>query len=106
MNEEDFKMCCFFASLVFFGPRLAFLVYWLISPVRVNTALANLNFPWLVGILGLVFAPWTMLMWVLVFPMNGWDWIWVGFGVGADIASYLGGYHNRRQVPMYPEAAP
>ena len=99
-------MCCFFASLVFFGPRLAFLVYWLLVPVRVNTALANLNFPWLVGILGLVFAPWTMLMWVLVFPMNGWDWIWVGFGVGADIASYLGGYHNRRQVPMYPETAP
>jgi hypothetical protein len=99
-------MCCFFTSLVFFGPRLAFLVYWLFAPVRVNAALANLNFPWLVGILGLVFVPWAMLMWVLVFPMDGWDWIWVGLGLGADIASYVGGYHNRRQVPMYPETAP
>ena len=28
------------AALIFFGPRLAFLVYWLIAPVRVSTAVA------------------------------------------------------------------
>jgi hypothetical protein len=94
-------MCCFFAALLFFGPRLGFLVWWLIAPVRVNTALANFNLPWLVGICGLIFAPWTMLMYTIVFPLNGFDWIWIGLAIGADIVSYTGGYHNRKQVPGY-----
>jgi hypothetical protein len=94
-------MCCFFSSLVFFGPRLAFLVYWLIAPIKVNLAYATFNFPWLVGLLGLIFAPWTSLMYVLVFPLNGFDWIWIGFGLAFDIFSYVGGYHNRKQVPYY-----
>ena len=54
-----------------------------------------------VGILGLIFAPWTVLMYVLVFPMNGFDWIWVGLAIGADVVSYIGGYHNRQSVPGY-----
>ncbi len=37
-------MCCFFTALVFFGPRLGFLVYWLLVPVRVTTAFATLIF--------------------------------------------------------------
>ena len=24
-------MCCFFTTLLFFGPRLAFLIYWLVN---------------------------------------------------------------------------
>jgi hypothetical protein len=24
----------------------------------------------------------------------------------ADVASYVGGYHNRKSVPMYPDTAP
>jgi hypothetical protein len=94
-------MCCFFASLMFFGPRLAFLVYWLLAPVRVSAAFASFNFPWLVGILGLVFVPFTTLMFVLIFPLNGFDWIWLGLGLMVDIMGYVGGYHNRSQVPGY-----
>jgi hypothetical protein len=99
-------MCCFFASLLFFGPRLAFLVYWLIWPARITLSFATFNFPWLVGLLGLIFAPWTSLMYVVIFPLNGFDWIWLGLGIAADVASYVGGYHNRRQVPYYPTTAP
>ncbi len=64
----------------------------------VTLAFANFNFPWLVGIVGLIFAPWTALMYVLIFPLNGFDWIWLGFGLACDIAGYVGGYHNRKQV--------
>ncbi len=39
----------FLHCLVFFGPRLGFLVYWLIAPARVNLSLAAFNFPWLVA---------------------------------------------------------
>src|SRR5512138_2961023 len=94
-------MCCFFATLMFFGPRLGFLVWWFLAPVRVNAALASFTFPWLVSIAGLMFAPWTMLMYTIVFPLNGFDWIWIGLAIMADVASYIGGYHNRQQVPGY-----
>ena len=94
-------MCCFFTALVFFGPRLGFLVYWLIAQPMVNRALAVFNFPFVVGLLGLIFLPWTMLMYVIIFPIDGFDWIWLGFGVMADVFSYVGSYHNREQVPGY-----
>jgi hypothetical protein len=99
-------MCCFFTSLLFFGPRLAFLVYWLIAPVRVNLSLAGFNFPWLASLLGLIFVPWTILMYAIVFPLNGFDWLWIGLGLAADIAGYIGSYHNRQRVPGYPEKDP
>ena len=99
-------MCCFFTALVFFGPRLGFLVYWLLAPMRVSAALNVFNFQWLVGILGLIFAPWTILMYVIVFPLNGFDWIWLGLGIAADVFGYVGAYHNRKQVPGYPENDP
>ena len=94
-------MCCFFIALFAFGPRLAFLVYWLIAPVRVSAAFGTFNFPWLVGVLGLIFVPWTTLMYVLIFPLNGFDWIWLGLGIAADIATYSSGVYKRKQVPGY-----
>ena len=97
-------MCCFFVTLLFFGPRLALLVYWLFLPLKVTTAFEAFNFPFLVSILGLIFVPWTTLMYVIVFPLNGWDWIWIGLAISADIFSYVGGYHNRARVPGYSDA--
>ena len=94
-------MCCFFAALLFAGPRLGFLVWWLVAPVRVNLALQSFNLPWLVSILGLIFAPWTILMYTIVFPLNGFDWVWIGLALGADIVSYTTQYQNRHKVPAY-----
>ena len=75
-------MCCFFTALVFFGPRLGFLVYWLLAPVRVScgSSMFSTSNGWWVC-LGLIFAPWTSLMYVIVFPLNGYDWIWLGLGL-------------------------
>jgi len=42
-------MCCFFTALVFFGPRLGILIWWLIRPVYVNTGVGG---NWLLAILG------------------------------------------------------
>jgi hypothetical protein len=99
-------MCCLFATLVFFGPRLGFLVYWLIAPLRINAAFQNFNFPFMVSLLGLIFAPWTMLMYVSIFPLNGYDWVWLGFGIMADVAGWIGGYAHRQSVPGYPANDP
>jgi len=99
-------MCCFAATFMLLGPRFAFLVYWLARPVKVAAAFAQFNLAWLVGWLGLLFAPWTTLIYVLVFPLNGFDWVWMGLGIAADVASYMGGYAHRRRAPGYPEKDP
>jgi hypothetical protein len=96
-------MCCFFTALVFFGPRLGFLVYWLLAPIRVNAAFAAFNLPWLVGLASLIFAPWTALMYVRS-PAERLGL--TSARIMADLASYLGGYHNRQAVPGYPVSAP
>ena len=92
-------MCCFFTTLLFFGPRLAFLIYWLVPVGRVKIFLAFNTWIW--PLLGLIFLPWTILMYVIVFPVGGFDWIWLGLAFAADIAGYVGGARNRNRVPGY-----
>ena len=89
-------MCCFLAALLFFGPRLAILVWWLFQPARISMAFDG----WILPILGLIFLPWTLLMYLIVFPggVVGFDWLILGLGLLADI----GGYRQRRDVPYYP----
>jgi hypothetical protein len=52
-------------------------------------------------LLGFLFLPWTVLMYVLVARggIGGFDWIWLGLGLLADIGSYGGGgYGNRDRI--------
>jgi hypothetical protein len=100
-------MCCIFMSLLFFGPRVAFLIYWLIPYGRIQTALAFNTWIW--PLLGVIFLPWTTFMWVLVYGVNGivgFDWVWIGLALLGDIATYTGGVYKRREVPYYPTTAP
>lgn len=92
-------MCCFFSALLFFGPRLAFLVYWLIPAGRLKIFVAFDTWIW--PLLGLIFLPWTTLAYVIFFPIIGFDWLWVGLALLADIAGYAGGARNRRSIPGY-----
>jgi hypothetical protein len=92
-------MCCLFAVLVFLGPRVAGVLWWLLRPGQWSLAFNN-NLIW--PILGLVFLPWVTLMYVLVAPagVQSWDWLWLGLALVGDIAGYTGGYQNRGKVPM------
>ncbi len=90
-------MCCFFTALVLFGPRLAILVWWLLQPLRWQAAFET----WFWPFFGFIFVPWTTLMYVLVASggIVGFDWIWLGLGLLADIASYGGGgWGNRSRL--------
>ena len=99
-------MCCLFTTLVLFGPRLGILVWWLLEPGRWNLAFQSFLWPFL----GFLFLPWTTLMYVAVYTiwspgLQGFDWIWLGLGLLADISSYTGGaYGNRNQIPGYGRA--
>ena len=97
-------MCCIFLTLTFLGPRVGFLVWWLLQPLRINAAFNTFIWP----LLGLIFLPWTTLMYLIVFPggVNGWDWLWIGLSVAADLATYTSGAYKRKEVPYYPSTAP
>lgn len=90
-------MCCFFTTLVLLGPRFAILIWWLIRPAYYNLVFNT----WIWPLLGLIFLPWTTLMFLIVggSPLVGFDWVWMGLAVIADIASYGGGaYGNRDRI--------
>ncbi len=90
-------MCCFFTALLLAGPRLAVLVWWIISPAYIAAAFDS----WFWAILGLIFLPWTILMYLVIFPggIVGFDWIILGLGIFADMAGYFGSYRNKARVP-------
>jgi len=94
-------MCCLFTTLVLLGPRVAGAIWWLVQPARWQAAF---NGSWLWPLLGLIFVPWLTLMFVIVAPLGivGFDWVWLGLALVADIASYSGGgYGNRNRIPGY-----
>lgn len=92
-------MCCLFMILVLLGPRFADAIWWLVNPALWSRAFKG---AWLWPILGIIFVPWTTMMYVLVFPggVTGWDWLWIGLAVASDIMWYVGGGFRKR-VPGY-----
>lgn len=94
-------MCCFLTALVFFGPRLAILVWWLIRPVYVGAAFDSV----LLSLLAFLFIPWTVLMYLIIYPggiVGFWEWLLLILGIVADVASYSGGiWGNRETIPGY-----
>ena len=91
-------MCCLFTSLVVLGPRFAGAIWWLVNPALWNRAFSS----WIWPLLGLIFLPWTTLMYVIVFPggIVGLDWLWMALAVVADIMWYTGAA-ARKRVPGY-----
>ncbi len=92
-------MCCFFATLVLLGPRVGLLLFWLFPYGQIRFSLAFNSFIW--PFLGLLFLPWTTLMYVIIFPITGFDWILMIAALFSDLASYSGGaYSNRSRLPI------
>lgn len=86
--------CCLFAIMLAGAPRLAFLVWWLFQPVRMQATFTSFFWP----LLGVLFIPWTTLMYVIVFPagITGFDWLWLGLALAVDISTYAGNYRARQ----------
>jgi hypothetical protein len=88
------------------APRLVLLIAWIWSP-RWELVFADTS--WFLGLLGFIFLPYTLIMYVLVWSVGGvggWDWLWIGMGVVLDLMKWGVIGNSRKGVPGYPESAP
>ena len=88
-------MCCFLTVLFFLGPRIAGIIWWLVQPVRWNAAFSS----WIWPVLGLIFLPWTTIMYVAVAPggITGiFEWGFLILAFVIDIGAYTGGGYGNR----------
>jgi len=85
--------CCVFAIMLAGAPRLAFLIWWVVQPVRMQATFTSFLWP----LVGVLLAPWTTIMYVLVFPagINGFDWLWLGLAAAVDVSTYVGNARAR-----------
>ena len=72
-------MCCFLTVFLFLGPRFANVIWWIANPARWDLAFSSVVWP----ILGIIFAPWTTIMYMLFFVggITGFEWFWIVLAV-------------------------
>jgi hypothetical protein len=91
---------CLFAILAAMFPRVAFGIYWIARPTAVDAAFGTFIWP----LLGLIFLPFTTLMYVILWSpgkgITGTDWLWIGIAVLLDLGHYTySAYGNKDQIP-------
>ena len=98
-------MPCLFAMVAGMFPRLGTFIVWLARPTMFSAAFSG---SWLWPILGIIFLPFTTLMYVILWSatgLTGWDWFWLVLAVGIDVMHYSStAYSNRNQIPGYKPA--
>jgi hypothetical protein len=87
--------CCLFAVLLAGAPRIAFLLWWVFQPLRMQATFGN----WFWPLLGVIVLPWTTIMYVIVAPggLNVFDWIFLALAVAVDLSTYAGNARARMQ---------
>ena len=93
---------CLLAIAAAFAPRLVLIIMWIVGP-RVNAAFNT----WIWPLLGIIFLPYTTIMYVLVWNpvtgVSGWDWLWIALGVWLDIMKWSRIAENRQNIPGYSQ---
>ena len=93
-------MGCLFLLVALVSPRLGIIFLWAFT----NYVSRSFD-TWIWPLLGLIFLPWTTLLYILVAaPAGGitfWGWLFVALGLLMDIGSHLNSYGSRGQAQMY-----
>ena len=107
-------MGCLLVLLSAFAPRLIVVFAWIARPTYFDAVFDT----WIFPLLGLIFLPFTTLIWLLVGAppqgVAGWDWLWVALAVLLDLSHYANTYEQRgtvsagmgRDTGSSPPAAP
>ena len=87
-------MCCLLTLLVILGPRVVIVVWWILNPAIFNAVFSTILLP----VLGIIFLPWTTLVYVYLAPFGivGIEWMALGLGVLIDIVTHGGGFLRNR----------
>jgi hypothetical protein len=93
-------MGCLFLLLMLISPRLGIIVLWAFTNY-VSKAFDT----WIWPLLGLIFLPWTTLLYILVAAPVGnisfWGWLFVLLGLLMDVSGHLNSYTNRNEAYAY-----
>ena len=90
-------MGCLLVLLSAFAPRLIVVFAWIARPTYFDAVFDT----WIFPLLGLIFLPFTTLIWLLVYPpagIEGSDWLWVVLAVLLDLSHYANTYGQRDTV--------
>jgi CDP-diglyceride synthetase len=89
-------MGCLLVLVAAISPRLALVLVWIFTNL-VDRAFEGFLLP----LLGLIFLPFTTLIYVLAYSpltgVSGWGWFFVILAVLVDLGSYGGGAYSRRR---------
>jgi CDP-diglyceride synthetase len=89
-------MGCLLVLIAAISPRLALVLVWIFTNL-VDRAFEGFLLP----LLGLIFLPFTTLIYVLAYRpavgVSGWGWFFVFLGLLVDLGSYGGGAYSRRR---------
>ena len=85
---HDDGMGCLLALFAGMFPRLALIMFWIARPERVDDIFTTVLWP----VLGIIFMPFTTLIYVLLYVprigVTGSDWWWVGLAVFLDLCHW------------------
>ena len=93
-------MGCIFLLIALLSPRLGIVFLWAFTDYVYRAFQNN----WFWPLLGLIFLPWTTLLFILVAAPVGnitfWGWLMVALGLLMDLSSHAQSYTNRQQASM------
>jgi hypothetical protein len=91
-------MGCLFLLISLLSPRLGIIFLWAFT----NYVIPRSFDTWIWPLLGLIFLPWTTLLYILVAaPAGGisfWGWLFVAIGLVMDLSSHANSYASRQQA--------
>src|SRR5215208_3256531 len=92
-------MGCLLAMFAGLFPRLGVFIIWIARPALVDAAFNTFLLP----LLGIIFLPFTTLIYVIVYVpgvgLTGWGFFWVILALFLDLGHWSAGYTQRNQVP-------
>src|SRR5262245_29694118 len=101
LEREGSNVGCLLAVFAGVFPRLAVLFIWLARPAMFEAALGSA----FIAILGIIFLPFTTLMYVILWSpagLQGFDWFWLILAVLIDLGGIgSSAYGNRDRIPGY-----
>ena len=93
-------MGCLLVLLSAFAPRLVVIFAWIARPAYFGAVFDT----WIFPLLGLIFLPFTTLIYLLVGAppqgIDGFDWVWVVLAVLLDLSHYANTYGQRDTIQM------